>query len=91
MKRNDPEVNPPEPVVVAKGQRIVQGANMVCRNQSLAPKTGPARSPLRDGLGTGRPAPAWPTAVTTLAERTTVDDLPNFLSQLAQEKVLVRR
>ena len=64
---------------------------MVCRNPSMSVKQGAARSPLRDGLGTGRPAPAWPEAVTQLAERTTVDDVPTFLSQLAQEKVLVRR
>ena len=64
---------------------------MICRNPALLPKQGAARSPLRDGLGTGRPSPAWPTAVTELAERAVVDDVPNFLNQLARDKVLARR
>jgi len=91
MKPRVLPVNPSDPAVVAKGQRIVQGDAMLCRSKVALPQPGALRSPLRDGLGTGRPTEAWPTAVSLLAGQSAIDEPPNFLSQLAKDKVLARR
>ena len=89
MNSSERPVKPAEPAGVASRQRVVKGDAMLCRSAPATPDV--LRSPLRDGLGTGRPSEAWPTAVSQLAEQSPADEVPNFLTQLAQEKVLARR